>query len=270
MPLKGESLASSDWPRVDYHSHNCAVPLETMLVNARAAGLREYGVSEHVFQLDEGHVVLPEEVEEGDRFPRAWYVQTVRDAAASSVDLAIKLGLEVDFVPERHTQIMAVTEGIEWDYLIGSVHVVDTADIFARADTEIEEGERRWRRYFELTAEAIETGDFDVISHPVRYAISNPHLPAEFDRLLEQVAAFALLHGVALELNGDDMARTPQLVERLAQACGRAGCVVSLGSDAHRAHEVGQGLRQASAYAAAAHVPGVVSFQQRDRRVIPL
>ena len=270
LPVKGAPVSSSDWPRVDYHSHICAVALETMLVNARAAGLSEYGVSEHVFQLDEGHLVLPEEQDEGMRFPRAWYAQTVREAATGSADLDIKLGLEVDYVPERHKRVMAVTDGVEWDYLIGSVHAVDTADIFSRVGPGAEAGERLWRRYYELIAEAIETGDFDVISHPVRYAISNPHLPAEFEQLLDEVAAFARLHGVALELNGDDVARTPQLVECLARACGRAGCAVSLGSDAHRAPEVAQGLRQATAYAAAAHVPGVVSFQRRDRRVIPL
>jgi histidinol-phosphatase (PHP family) len=261
---------TADWPRVDYHSHICATPLDSMLADARAAGLREFGVSEHIFQLHEGAAVLPELRPEGERCSRDWYVETLQAAAADAPDISIRLGLEVDFVPDRHAEIMAVTRDVPWDYLIGSVHEIDGIDIFEPCELTAAEGERRWLRYYELIAEAIETGAFDVISHPVRYAITNPHLPANLDRLLEETAAFARLYGVALELNGDDMLRTPQLVERLANACGAAGCVVSLGGDAHQRGEVAQGLRAAAALAAAARVPGVISLKQRDRRIIPL
>src|SRR6476469_5033229 len=101
-----------------------------MLAQARAAGLREYGVSEHIYQLDEGHLVMPDEPDEGKRYPCAWYLETVRDAQTRSADLAVKLGLEVDFLPGRHAELLAVTDGIQWDYLLGSVHEVDGVDIF--------------------------------------------------------------------------------------------------------------------------------------------
>jgi histidinol-phosphatase (PHP family) len=262
-------VSSDSWPLVDYHSHVCYEPLEAMLAQARAVGLREFGVSEHIYQLDEGHLVMPDEPDEGNRYPCAWYLETVRDAQARSADLTVKLGLEVDYLPDLHADLLAVTDGIAWDYLIGSVHAVDDVDIFRNGGFSVEEGQQLWRRYYELLAEAIETGDFDIISHPVRFTVTNPHLPPELDQLLDELAAFARLHGVALELNGDDMGRSPELVERLARACGRAGCVVSLGSDAHRPRNVAQGIERAAEFAAAAGVPGAVSFQRRDRRIIP-
>lgn len=258
------------WPQVDYHSHICVASLDAMVASARAAGIVELGVSEHIFQLNEGHLVLPELAEEGERFDRAWYVDTLRDSAAASADVMLRLGLEVDFVPAKHDPILAVLAGIEWDYLIGSVHEVDGKDIFSYVPSGAAEGERLWLRYYELIAEAIESGAFDVISHPVRNAERNPYLPARLDGLLEEVAAFAKLHGVALELNGHDTTTWPELAERVARACGRAGCPVSLGSDAHHPQQVGVGLTQAAAFAARAGVPGVMSFTRRERRVLPL
>jgi histidinol-phosphatase (PHP family) len=240
-----------------------------MLTAARAAGLSEYGVTEHVFMLNEGRPILPHQTEDGVRFDRRWYVETIRDRAASCTDVELRLGLEVDFVPDRHAELLDVLADVEWDYLIGSVHEYDGLDIFRHAPRDATEGRRLWVRYYEVMAEAIESGAFDVISHPVRNAECNPHLPDNFDRLLREIASFAKLHGVALELNGYDTLNWPALVQRLVAACAAVGCSVTLGSDAHQPHEVAGGLQHAETLARAAGVPGRVSFQRRDRRVIP-
>jgi histidinol-phosphatase (PHP family) len=257
------------WSRSDLHSHICRHSPDAMLAAARAAGLIEYGITEHVFMLHEGQPLLPHQEEDGERCDRDWYVATIREHAAATGDLALRLGLEVDYFPAQHTAILDVLAGVEWDYLIGSVHEYDGIDIFSDAPADEDEGRRRWVRYYEVMAEAIESGVFDVISHPVRNAERNLYVPDNLDQLLSEIAAFAQLHGVALELNGYDTLNWPQLVERLAAACGRAGCYVTLGSDAHQPSHVAAGLERAEALARAAGVPGRVSFQRRERRLVP-
>jgi histidinol-phosphatase (PHP family) len=255
------------WPGVDYHSHICESTIDAMLASAAGKGVREYGISEHIFMLDEGHLVFPLVPEEGRRFTREWYVETCLDRSRTS-PVTIRLGLEVDYVPGTEAQVADVLAGVEWDFLIGSVHEIDGTDLFEYTPVDEREGQRLWQRYYELCVTAIESGAFDVLAHPVRNMIRNPYVPEDVSDLLDAVASAAARHGVALELNGEDTRRWPEMVAALARAAGRAGSAVSLGSDAHRPESVAQSLLIASSIAAEAGVPGVVSFQRRDRRIL--
>jgi histidinol-phosphatase (PHP family) len=254
---------------VDYHNHICGTTIDEMVASASALGLREFGISEHIFQLDEGHVIFPQQSEDGIRFSRDWYVETCRQCAlAAPVD--VRLGLEVDYLPGTEDAVASLLDGAEWDYLIGSIHEVGPHDIFLYDPSGAEEGQQLWRRYYELFIAAAAAGTFDILSHPVRNMERNPFVPDDLDDLLVEVASAARANDVALELNGDDMTNWPQLVRRVARACGRTGCPISLGSDAHAPSDVGQQLANASRVAAEEGVRHVVSFQRRERRLIPL
>jgi len=67
------------------------------------------------------------------------------------------------------------------------------------------------------------------------------------DDLLLDLAKTARRRGKALELNGKDLNFAPGLVRRLAKACSKAGCSVSLGSDSHLPHEVFRNMNEAMA-----------------------
>ncbi len=71
--------------------------------------------------------------------------------------------------------------------------------------------------------------------------------PPELDELLLDLARTAKKRNKALELNGTDIDYAPGLVRRLATACSKAGCNVSLGSDAHHPRDVFRNLRIAMA-----------------------
>jgi histidinol-phosphatase (PHP family) len=259
----------AEWPRVDYHTHICESSIDEMLASAIDKGVREYGISEHIFHLHEGHPIFPLLEDEGVLFSRAWYLETCRERAATS-PLSIRIGLEVDYVPGTEDLVAGVLDGVEWDYLIGSVHEIDGVDLFAYVPETVDDGDRLWRRYYELSIAAIESGMFDVLAHPVRNMVRNPYVPPDVDDLLAAVAESAARSQVALELNGEDTRRWPEMVRSLAQAAANAGAAVSLGSDAHRPETVAQSLRVATTIAAETGVPGVVSFKHRDRRIIEI
>jgi histidinol phosphatase-like PHP family hydrolase len=63
-------------------------------------------------------------------------------------------------------------------------------------------------------------------------------VPPEIDDLLLGLARTARRRNKALELNGNDIDYAPTLVRRLATACSKADCRVSLGSDAHHPRDV--------------------------------
>lgn len=262
-------VTTVSWPRIDLHNHICLTSLDEMLASAAEHGIREFGISEHIFQLHEGQIIFPHVADEGPRIARDWYVETVR-ASAEQGRMNVRLGMEVDFVPGTEGEVGALLQEVDWDYLIGSVHEIGGWDLFEQTPADEAEGSRLWERYYSLIAEAIESGLFDIISHPVRNALLNPHLPFNLDDMLESIAGVAAANDVALELNGEDVTRWPELVERLAIACGRTGCLVSLGSDAHGPGDVARGLQRATEIAIAANVRGCVAFEDRERRIVAL
>ena len=88
---------------------------------------------------------------------------------------------------------------------------------------------------------------YDVLTHPVRMSRSTVDVPDYFDDLVLDLAKKARRKGKALELNGKDLELAPDLVRRLAIACSRADCAVSLGSDAHHPAEVFRNMSGAMA-----------------------
>jgi histidinol-phosphatase (PHP family) len=148
--------------------------------------------------------------------------------------------MEVDFIPGKNEDIQASLQGYDWDFLIGSVHEIDGQRFEMKLHINKQAGEALWLRYFELLREAVCSGYFSLVSHPVRMRVGNPHLPPNFDAELERLAAEATRCNVALELNGYDVLTHPSLVRRLAKACALQKTAVSAGSDAHRPAEVAQ------------------------------
>ena len=91
------------------------------------------------------------------------FVLGVRDAGH-----AVKLGIEMDFVPGREEQIAALLEGRPWDYVIGSVHfIADRAVDHEGHDAwRASEPDEVWTEYFSTLGDAAASGLFDVLAHP--------------------------------------------------------------------------------------------------------
>src|SRR5438874_3908138 len=74
--------------------------------------------------------------------------------------LPVKLGLEVDFLPDRVDDLASLVASYPWDYLLGSVHFVDGHSVDMDPSFGDEAG---WRSYFEALTEAAASGLFDIL-----------------------------------------------------------------------------------------------------------
>lgn len=230
----------------DFHSHIARSSAAQMAHSARERGLRVFGLSEHVFQMSEGRPPLEHMELEGTLLTFKQYIEAVHSVAQQS-EIAVRLGLEVDFVPEKNEAIQASLQNYPWDFLIGSVHQIDGI-LFERTNiSNRDQGEAIWLRYLQLLREAVNSDYFSFVSHPVRMRYKNPHLPAKLDEELERLAAEATRCDVALELNGFDVLTYPGLVRRLAKACMLHKTPISIGSDAHNPKQVAQAHQQTEA-----------------------
>jgi histidinol-phosphatase (PHP family) len=224
----------------DFHSHIVRSSARQMVQKAREVGLRVLGISEHVFQMTEARPLLPNMPQEGPFLTFEDYFARLREATEHA-HFDVRIGLEVDFVPGKNTEIQQAVQGRAWDFLIGSIHQVDEIVFEAPCELDREEGEMLWQNYFSLLRQAVNSGYFSLVSHPVRMRATNPFLPPQLDEELEHLAAEAAHQDIALEINGYDIRTYPNLVKRLARACAAQHTPVSVGSDAHDPRGVVQG-----------------------------
>lgn len=192
-----------------YHNHSTFsdgrnTP-EEMLLAARAAGIREYGFSDH-------WVVLPESQGENVRWgiPKERineYLDTVKALKEKYTDdsFSVKVGLEVDYYDENITEVAHQLRSFELDYVIGASHFYGTFSIDGGEGPWTELNQEQidevisgyWGKIERLTA----CGVFDIVAHADLCKIYGYRSSVDtFPRALNVLAA-ARDNGVAVEIN---------------------------------------------------------------------
>ena len=270
----------------DYHTHLrpdeldataaeyfTAANAERYLERARAVGIGELGVSEHVYRFSAA-------LEMWDH--PFWREQAVDDLARYCEFVRttpLRLGLEVDFVPGREDRTASLLDAHAFDYVIGSVHFVgDSAVDHEGYDIweAIGDADRVWRRYFEAMAQAARSGLFDVLAHPDLVKVWGRARPMPqreprfyYEPFVEAVAET----GVAVEVSTAGL-RKPVGELYPAAALGEmlvdAGAAFALSSDAHVAEDLGRDYAAAVETMRDWGIEQIAVFEERSRRLEPL
>jgi histidinol phosphatase-like PHP family hydrolase len=264
----------------DNHNHLVANGDALAMVRAaEGAGLTSFAFTEHIFHLEEARAASRylgtrwDGELEGPPIGVDRYLREIRAAGEAVPGVAVRAGLELEHWPddprvrEVQDELVAAHAG-ELDVVIGSVHCLSgDHSIF---DPAIPLGSpAAWDDYLARIGDAVEHGGFDVVTHPVRLAVSHPVPPADLARRLDRIAELAAASDVALEVNGSDLRGYPELVALLCASIVRAGALVSLGSDAHRPRRVGAVLEGLELLRAAG-VREAVAFERGRRTLVPL
>lgn len=257
----------------DYHIHtrrcgHAAGEMEEYIEAAIQRGLREIGFSDHLPlvthrdpELTMGEEELPRYVED---------VLRLQDKYRSV--LPIKLGVEADFIPGYEEQTLRLLEPYDWDYVIGSVHIIsewefdDPRRIGEWDDRDVDDV---YRCYFDLLRRSAESGLFDIIAHPDLVKKFGHRPQADLREEIERTAETFRKAGVTVEINTSGL-RKPvgemypaySIVEVLQQHA----VPWVIGSDAHRPEEVGQDFNRAVAWATQAGCRETMVFA--GRRVV--
>jgi histidinol-phosphatase (PHP family) len=265
---------------VDYHLHprasgpgeaeeidHTVEAVERYVEAAAARGVDEIGFTEHVYYFEETRSIwsLPYQLDRC-RFSLDAYCDAVLEGKRRG--LPVKLGLEVDWVGERASELAELLAPYPWDYLLGSVHWIDglavDADPGIWAELTVDQV---WERYGAELGAAARSGHFDVLAHPDLVKLFGRRVPydwslavASMDNVCVEVSTAGLRKPVG-ELYPD-----PALL-RLAHA---GGTPITTASDAHVAEDVGRDLDAAVALALDAGYRTVSVFEGRRRREEPL
>lgn len=251
--FRGEAAAPA--MRVDNHSHIILAPIGDMVAAAKKHKIDRYSITEHVSQfrpmresVDFGSVHRQGRIFESLKEYRAEFSKVPESAFAG---MKLRKGLEVDFSPCYEARVGEFVNQEKWDVLLCSVHeFADKTEVEGtrQRSTDRTEAARLWHEYFRLQQMALESDfvPFAVLTHPTRLAKGIDKLPEDLDDFLLDLAKTAKRRGKALELNGNDLGYVPGLVRRVAAACSRGGCSVSLGSDSHLPQEVFRKMKEAT------------------------
>lgn len=233
--------------QMDNHNHILLARMAEMLDAAKANKISEFSITEHVSQFKS----IRESIKFGSVHPSGRIFQSIQEYTAEFTNcdvteysgMKVNRGLEVDFSPRFEKKVGDFVNQEEWDILLCSVHEFeDGRDIekAVRGTISGPSANDHWREYLKLEQMALESDfvPFKVLAHPVRMSRATKAVPPEIDDLLLTLATTARGRDKALELNGRDIDYAPELVRRLAIACAKADCRVSLGSDAHHPREV--------------------------------
>jgi histidinol-phosphatase (PHP family) len=269
---------------VDYHMHlrgpgpgpeegpieHTAAAVEAYVDAAAAHGVDEIGFTEHLyyFRQFEGLVTHPYQRDRMDHD-----LETYVDAVVESKSrgLPVKLALEVDWFQGREEELARALEPYPWDYLVGSVHIVDGEAI----DLEPGAWEHRsvgdvWHRYFDQLRALARSRIVDVLAHPDLVKIFGRRPAPEQARAQYQETVDVLEEcGVAVEVSSAGLHRPVGEIypapEFLA-LCRERGVAATTASDAHLSQNVGRDLDRAVEHLLQAGYDTITVFDGREAR----
>jgi histidinol-phosphatase (PHP family) len=236
---------------------------------AQQAGVEELGISEHVYRFRQALDVSHHPFWEGQASDDLdAYCEFVRATP-------LRLGIEADFVSASEDRIANLLER-EFDYVLGSVHLVGDRmvdhggyDIWEAASS----ADDVWERYFELVAEAVRSGLFDILAHPDLVKMWGPQRPwPERDlRFHYEPAVEAIAEsGIAVELSTAGLRKPVGEIypsRELCEMCVEAGAAFALSSDAHAPDCVGYEYGRAVDLLRELGVEEICVFENREQRM---
>ena len=227
----------------DFHMHSTVSfdakdNARDMVAAAEHRGLKEICFTDHIDYTPEMDMV----------FDTAAYRAAYEDLHSEKV--LIRRGMEYGLEPGNQAQLKEDLNRFPFDFVIGSVHLVEGKDVYLEPYWQGKTYEQAIRLFLENTLACVESHeDYDVLGHltfiskaranPRRELIAYEAYSALFDEILRQL----VLHEKGMEVNtsGVDLCGgtlpTMDFVRRFHELGGR---IVTVGSDAHNCARVGQ------------------------------
>jgi histidinol-phosphatase (PHP family) len=272
---------------VDYHMHlrgpangregpieHTADAVERYAEAAATRGVDELGFTEHMYYFRQLESFLEHPYQRGKvGHDLDVYCDAVVEAKRRG--LPVKLGLEVDWLPGRDAELAEALAPYPWDYLLGSVHLVDgdAVDLEPGVWRRLEV-EDVWSRYFAALRDLAASGLADVLAHPDLVKIFGRRpAPAEVERHHAETAEAVARAGVAVEVSTAGLRKPVRELypdaDFLAR-CRERGVGATLASDAHVAGDVGRDFGVGLDHLRAAGYETVTVFDGRRARQEPL
>jgi histidinol-phosphatase (PHP family) len=253
--------------RTDYHIHTYYSDgegwPEDYIDRAKDTGLSEIGFSDHLTLTDEQQDWSIRLSMLGE------YIDRINELKATVTGIKVRLGLEVDYFPDREEEIYKTISNLPLDYIIGSVHYMGNGPV--DLGPEYYEGrdiDRIFESYFNLVARAASSGLFDLMAHPDFVRIFNYSPSVNEEPMYHFLAGELSRSDVAFEINTNGMNQPLKDFypdRRYLHIFREEGVPVCVNSDAHNPSGMGQYFDDAYRLLTLAGFKEMVTFENRNR-----
>ncbi len=207
-----------------------------MVRAAEAAGLAGFAFTEHVFHVEEARAASRylgtrwNGELEGPPIGVEQYLSEIADAADAVPAVAVTVGLELEHWPDDPL-VSQAQDGVRRRALglLGRRARLRALPDRRPLDLRPDDADHRheaWDDYLGRMADAIEHGGYDVITHPIRLAVSRPGVPDDLAARLDAVADLAAANDVGARgqrLRRARLSAARRAALRVARAHGREG-----------------------------------------------
>ncbi len=254
----------------DYHIHttlcnHASGDMEEYVERAIQLGLAEIGFSEHMPVMPEPHLCLSY-----DNLP--FYIYRVKSLQDRYSDrITIRLGGEIDMMPEKYGEIEKIISTYDFDYVIGSIHYLGDwpfDQVQYRNRFERDDLYQTYKRFFETVIRASKSGLYDIAGHIDNLKRMGYHPPEKIKEFYYRAAESFKEMNVTVEINtsGYDYpaGETYPSTEYL-KILREYDIPVTIGSDSHKPSHVGRHFDKAVAVLQEADYNDIAFFDQRKR-----
>ncbi len=235
---------------VDYHIHtkycnHATGEMEEYVIKAIEIGLAQIGFAEHMPVMPQPELCLSYE-----DLP-VYYQGAVDLREMYSESISIRIGAEIDILPEKYDEIRQILSDYPFDYVIGSLHYLDGWPFDQKEYINgFQRGllEEHYHSFFTKIVEIASSGFCDILGHAdnlKRMGFPPPNNPRPYYRkIIEAIGD----NGLSIELNTSgidapikEMYPSPIFLRMLISS----GVPITLGSDAHAPDQVGRHFAKA-------------------------
>ncbi len=262
---------------IDYHVHTSLCnhangTMEQYVLRAIDIGLEEVCFLDHLTLHEKGRSksMSPGEL--------PFYFHAARHLAAKyKRSIQVKVGLEVDIIPEYIDQIKKIITPFAFDVIAGSVHFIEDVNIVSTKGIdprrELLGIDYICRKYLENLDVMLDSGMLDMICHLDVVKKFGHRPPAHFDEKFDEILSKISYKKIIVELNTsgyNHAASEFYPATPLLKKCREKKIHITLGSDAHRPDSVGQHYDKAIDLLMSTGYSKVSAFTRRNLYEIPL
>ncbi|OGO78387.1 MAG: histidinol phosphate phosphatase [Clostridiales bacterium GWB2_37_7] len=263
---------------VDYHMHSTYSTdgnntINEMCQSAIINGLKEIAITDHFEPTDGDEMYLPYD-------QRGYWAEITKAKQQYKGKLKIKLGIELGQPYLFQEGSNAILRDFPYDYVLASAHKFADGSDMSEIDYASISIEDVCQLYLKQLDILLDWENFDCIAHLdliKRYSAGiygkNLSLNCQHE-LLSQVLRKVILKGKGIEINTSGLRQAPKEampgIDVIALYHRLGGEILTLGSDAHSAEDVGKGIKEAIMLASDAGFRFITVFNQRKQEYIKI
>jgi len=244
---------------------------EEMIAAAAEKGLKVFALTDHFDMNSEpGHIMRGAGTE-------AAYERMTSVKRGNAAPLKFLIGIELGQAHRYPDEARSWIASHEYDYVLGSCHAVrGREDFYHLRNRDDFDADKLFRQYLEEVFELCEFGGFDALAHltyPLRYMRGKADVSG-YKAEIDGIFRVLIKKDIALEINGQMINQqynrlSPETAE-ISRYRELGGRLVTIGSDAHFTHLIGNGIAECIAAAKAAGFGEYAYYEGRKAKFIAI